>query len=243
MTPLDQRAAACRCEWGISGHDKLAPADVTIIVDVLSFSTCVDVAAARSVAVIPYPWKDASAQEFARKHRAELAGRRGESRYSLSPCSFLNAPAGLRCVLPSPNGAILAIRAATTSAAVLAGCLRNAAAVARGAQRLGNTFNVCPAGERWPDGSLRPAVEDWLGAGAILRHLPGEKSAEALAAIAAFEHAVQPLPEIIARSGSGRELIERGFSRDVELAAAVDISGHVPRYDGTAFVDHQLSAA
>jgi len=243
MTPFDQRVAACRCEWGVAGHDHLAPADVTIVVDVLSFTTCVDVAVARGVAVIPYPWKDVSAEEFARAQGAELAGRRGESRYSLSPCSFLNAPAGLRCVLPSPNGAALALRAATSSGAVLAGCLRNAAAVARGARRLGRTFNVCMAGERWPDGSLRPALEDWLGAGAILRHLPGVKSAEALAAIAAFEHAGQPLTEVIARSGSGRELIERGFSGDVDLAAEVDVSGHLPRYDGTAFVDHPLPAA
>jgi 2-phosphosulfolactate phosphatase len=243
MTPFDQRAAACRCEWGINGHDCLAVADITIIVDVLSFTTCVDVAAAQRVAIIPYAWKDASAQAFARAHRAELAGSRGTSRYSLSPSSFLNAPSGLRCVLPTPNGAVLATRAAATSAVVIAGCLRNAAAVAQAALRLGSTFNVCPAGERWPDGSLRPAIEDWLGAGAILRHLPGEKSPEALAAIAAFECAGNGLTETIARSSSGRELIERGFAGDVELAAALDVSHHVPRYDGTAFADHQESAA
>lgn len=236
MTPFDQRHAACRCEWGAVGFDALAPADVTIVVDVLSFSTCVDVAVSRGVAVLPHPWKDASAQRFAQEHRAELAGARGESAYSLSPGSFLHAPPGLRCVLPSPNGAALTLRAAQTSTIVLAGCLRNAAAIAMAARRMGTTFNVCPAGERWPDRSLRPAIEDWLAAGAILRDLPGERSAEAAAAVAMFERCQDVVAALMAQSASGGELIERGFSSDVELASAVDVSIHVPRFNGLAFV-------
>jgi 2-phosphosulfolactate phosphatase len=94
MTPFDQRTAACRCEWGIVGHDHRAPADVTIIVDVLSFSTCVDVAIGHDVAILPYAGGHASGEVFARDNHAELAGPRGVSRYSLSPASFLNAPRG-----------------------------------------------------------------------------------------------------------------------------------------------------
>ena len=239
MTPSDQHdqhAASCRCEWGLRGIDALAPADVIIIVDVLSFSTCVDVAVGRGAVVLPYAWKDSSANAFAEQQHAELAGPRDSSRYSLSPASFLNAPTGLRCVLPSPNGATLTLRAAATPAIVLAGCLRNAGAVARLAQKRGRTFNVCPAGEQWPDGSLRPAVEDWIGAGAILRQLPGPKSPEADAAIAAFEQQQHALADVIARSSSGRELIERGYPRDVALATALDDSSQAPRFEGVAFV-------
>ncbi len=236
MTPFDQRAASCRCEWGTNGLAALAPADVVIVVDVLSFSTCVDVAVSRGAVVLPYEWKDESAAAFAEQQRAELAGPRSSSRYSLSPASFADAPAGLRCVLPSPNGAALTLRAAATSAVVLAGCLRNARAVAHLAQQLGRTFNVCPAGERWPDGSLRPAQEDWIGAGAILQHLPGPKSPEADAAIAAFENRQHALAETIARSSSGRELIGRGFAQDVELASALDESDQTPKFDGLAFL-------
>lgn len=137
------------------GLDALAPADVTIIVDVLSFSTCVDIATSRGVAVLPYPWKDSAAVAFADANHAELAGARGRGGFSLSPASFLDAAPGLRCVLPSPNGATLAIDAAARSGVVLAGCLRNASAVAETARRLGGTFNICPAGERWADGSMR----------------------------------------------------------------------------------------
>jgi hypothetical protein len=32
-------------------------------------------------------------------------------------------------------------------------------------------------------------------------------------------------------------LVERGFAADVEPAAALDVSHHVPRYDGVAFID------
>src|SRR5688572_1559762 len=234
--PFNQETAACRCEWGVIGHDALAPAVVVIVVDVLSFSTCVDIAVGCGAAIFPYPWRDSSAEEFAAVRQAHLAGHRGESRYSLSPASFIDAPAGLRCVLPSPNGATLALRAAATGAAVLAGCLRNAGAVAKAAQRLGTNFNVCPAGERWPDGSLRPSVEDWLAAGAILRLLPGTKSPEAVAAIAAFESGQHTLRELLNASGSGRELIERGFAIDVDLAAQFDISEHAPRLERDAFI-------
>src|SRR5262245_48902963 len=103
MPYFDQAAAACRCEWGLAGLEALAPADVVIVVDVLSFSTCVDVAVARGVTIFPYRWRDASAESFAASQRAELALPRGKGRYSLSPGSFQGAPAGTRCVLPSPN--------------------------------------------------------------------------------------------------------------------------------------------
>jgi 2-phosphosulfolactate phosphatase len=235
VTPFDQREASCRCEWGARGVEALAPADVTIVVDVLSFSTCVDIALARGVTILPYRLKDTTAAELARDEGAELAGDRRTARYSLSPASFLDAPAGLRCVLPSPNGADVVLRVGPTAGLVLTGCLRNASAIAAAARAAGSTFSVVPAGERWHDGSPRLALEDWLGAGAILRGLPGTRSPEAASAIAAFEDARASLRDALARTGSGRELIERGFEGDVDLAAQLDVSHAVPRFDGRAF--------
>lgn len=77
-----------------------------------------------------------------------------------------------RLVLPSPNGSAIA---SATAGTVVAACLRNATAVARWLGfRLadsGTAVTVIAAGERWPDGSLRPALEDLLGAGALLSAL------------------------------------------------------------------------
>ncbi|MGH7695995.1 MAG: 2-phosphosulfolactate phosphatase, partial [Gemmatimonadaceae bacterium] len=200
-----------------------------IDVDDLSFTTCVDVATGRGAAIMPYAWNDATAVEFAATHSAELALKRGLGRYSLAPASYLDAPSSLRCVLPSPNGAVVTLRAARTPSAVLAGCLRNASAVAAAAERIGTTVNVCPAGERWHDGTLRPALEDWVAAGAILSQLQGSKSPEADAAIAAFGRWRDDLTRCLAECGSGRELLARGHAADIEIAAAYDVSAHVPR--------------
>jgi 2-phosphosulfolactate phosphatase len=235
MTPFGQDAWACRCEWGPAAVEALAPADVTIVVDVFSFTTCVDVAVSRGASILPYAWNDASAAEFARAQQAELAGKRRQARYSLAPESYQDAPEGLRCVLPSPNGAQVTLAAAKTASVVLAGSLRNARAVAEAARGLGSTFNVIPAGERWRDGSLRPALEDWLGAGAILRWLPGSRSPEAESAIALFERHLHTLVETLERCASGRELAERGHLKDKFIAGQLDVSPCVPRFDGVAY--------
>ena len=67
-----------RCEWGEGGVLELSrTSDVVIIVDVLSFSTCVDIATARGATVYPYLWKDERAREFAIAIDAELAAPRG----------------------------------------------------------------------------------------------------------------------------------------------------------------------
>lgn len=224
-----------RCEWGIHGVAQLAPiSDVIIIVDVLSFSTCVEIATERGAVVFPYRWQDETAEVFAASVNAELADRqRNNSKYSLSPQSLANIPEGTRLVLPSPNGATLTLGTGNTP--TLAGCLRNYRAVALAAQKYGKRIAVIPAGERWADGSLRPALEDWLGAGAILSQLQGSVSPEAQVASAAFRHAETDVEWLIKQCGSGQELIARGFEENVGLASALNISDCVPRLVNRAY--------
>ncbi len=234
---FEQQEFDIRCEWGEHGVSVLAPiSDVVIIVDVLSFSTSVDIAVSQGAIVFPYARKDDQAAEFAASVHAELADpKRSQSQFSLSPQSLTHIASGARIVLPSPNGATLTLAAQPTP--VLAGCLRNAPAIARAAMRYGAKIAVIPAGERWfDDYSLRPAYEDLIGAGAIIRHLRGALSPEALSAVAAFQKASPALHEQLRQCSSGKELIERGFAEDVRLATQLDASNFAPTLVGGAFV-------
>ena len=219
-------------EWGIEGKRIFdGRVGAIIIVDVLSFSTCVDIAVARGASVHPFAYGNHNvAEEFAMSLGAEIAGPRGNSgyRYSLSPGSLSTIAAGARLVLPSPNGS--AISATPRSAHVLAGCLRNVSAVAKKATALseGRSIAVIPAGERWADGSLRPAIEDLLGAGAILHALGLPCSPEAEVARLAFLGIRGCLAELVRGSVSGEELIRRGYPGDVDAAIEYDVSAVAP---------------
>lgn len=227
-----------RLEWGREGVALLGTeCAVLVVVDVLSFGTAVDVATGRGATVLPLPWTaapDGRAEEAARRAGAVLAGPRSEPGWSLSPTSLRTVPAGTRLALPSPNGGTLCALAARSGAQVLAGCVRNAAAVARTAQFLarGGPIGLVPAGERWdlPGEPMRPAVEDAIGAGAIAAVLPGAFSPEAEFAVAQFASARRKgLRGSLAASASGRELLADGFGADVALAAEHDASDAAPR--------------
>src|SRR5690606_3971330 len=225
---LDHRV---RLEWGREGAALLtAECAVVIVVDVLSFSTAVDVAAGRGAAVLPLRASDSRRPVPPGVVRA---GPRRSTGPSLSPASLTGLPAGTRLALPSPNGATLCAAVAATGAVLLAGCLRNASAVAAAAEAVGGPIGIVPAGERWPDDTMRVAAEDALGAGAIAAALP-DRSPEAELAVAQFTAARdRGLPAVLAATSSGRELRADGFAADVELAADLDVSAAVPRlHDG-----------
>ncbi|MET7771155.1 2-phosphosulfolactate phosphatase [Nocardia sp. NPDC005366] len=129
-----QRPWGVRIDWGAAGARALGPdSAVVVVVDVLSFTTSVSVAVDAGTRVLPYRWRDRTAEEYAAANHAELAvGRRAVSArqpWSLSPAALRRAPAPERLVLPSPNGS--AISAAVSGIPVVAACLRNASAVAR----------------------------------------------------------------------------------------------------------------
>ncbi len=220
-----------RCEWGRHGVEMLArECAVVVIVDVLSFCTSVDVAVGRGARVLPQRWHNPYAAREAATHGALRAGPRDGDGPSLRPSSLLDLAAGTVLALPSPNGASLCAAAACHDVLVLAGCLRNATAVATAARSAGGPIGVVPAGERWPDDTLRVAAEDALGAGAIIAAL-GDRSLspEAELVAAQFAAAAARLPEVLAGLVSGRELIADGYRVDVDLAAAHDVSPAAPR--------------
>lgn len=210
-------------EWGPNGVDLFAGrVDLVVVVDVLRFTTVVDVAVARGTSVVPAVWAPTGDADYAR----------------LSPSRLLRERPEPRMEVPSPNGSTLTLRAATAGVPVVAGCLRNASAVAswvldQGFGRIG----LVPAGEGWPDGSFRNALEDCLGAAAVAAALDGaNRTAEAESAARMWTAVRKQAPRMLHECRSGQELLGRRLADDIEIAADVDASACVPLLVDGAFV-------
>ena len=241
-----QAAYPVRFEWGPTGATASAQgAAYAVVVDVLSFTTAVCVGVERGIAVHPFAWKDGRAQEYADRIGATLAIGRHEARrlgggLSLSPAGIAAAEGVERLVLPSPNGSSIAaaLDDPVAGPTVVAACLRNRTAVARHLQGEA-AITVVAAGERWPDGSLRPAVEDLWGAGAVLAALVDlgvdGLSPEARVAEAAYRAVEPDLAAAVTACASGRELVDGGFDEDVAIARELDVTDRVPVLAGGAF--------
>lgn len=206
-SPFDQSRYQVRLEWGDDGLARLAASDVVVVVDVLRFSSTVTTRVAAGGAV-PL---DAAAHAV-----------------SLNGTAISRAAAALD---PAPI--------------VLLGCLRNASAVAeaiadeqrrRGAR---TSIALIAGGELVPADAgaaartaRRFAVEDLLGAGAIVDALGvrgiDHTSPEAAAAGEAFRGLRAATRHLLAASGSGQELAERGAHDEVRAAAELDASTSVP---------------
>ncbi|HKU30068.1 2-phosphosulfolactate phosphatase [Arthrobacter sp. NyZ413] len=242
-TVYRQLPFSVRFEWGLDGARAITSgADLAVVVDVFSFTTCVSVAVDRGAVVLPYQWKDAGAENFAIRHGARLARPRGTGGLSLSPSSLRAAATLTRVVLPSPNGSEIAAELAQDVPLVAAVSLRNAAATVDwvlAALPPDAVIAIVAAGEKWLDGSLRPAVEDQIGAGAFIAGLSAAGrdifSPEALMAAAAFNAAEPHLAELLRECSSGRELISAGYAEDVEIAADLDAGSAVALLRDGAF--------
>jgi 2-phosphosulfolactate phosphatase len=227
-----------RLEWGPTGaRAVLEEAATAVVVDVLSFTTAVTIAVERGASVLPYRWRDDSAVAYARARDAVLAQGRREALESgapsLSPAGLVALSGVERLVLPSPNGSTIAHALAGSGATVVAACLRNASVVAEWlAPRAADGVAVIAAGERWPDGSLRPAAEDLWGAGAVLSGMVARGvtalSPEARLAATAYDAVAGDVVAELQACASGVELVEGGFAEDVRLAAELDASPILP---------------
>jgi 2-phosphosulfolactate phosphatase len=92
-----------------------------------------------------------------------------------------------------------------------------------------NDVVLVPAGERWPDGSLRPCLEDLLGAGAVAAALGDDDlSTEGLAAARLWRATPDPAATVRG-STSGRELTTAGWADDVTIAVDLDATDTVAR--------------
>ncbi len=222
------------CDWGVNALVNVPRGAVVVVVDVFSFSSAVTIACGRGARIYPCPWSGERAAALAEAEGARLASKTRETAFSLSPSALRAIPHGTRMVLPSRNGSSIAFAAQEAGFAnIVAGCLRNAAAVARWIGKSPAAVIAC--GERWPDDSLRFAIEDWLAAGAIIARLPHGRSLEAESAVSAFETLRGNVSVALRGSISGRELIDAGWTDDVGMASELDADETVPILDGNAF--------
>lgn len=94
-------------EWGLAGVETMRERiAVLVIVDVLSFSTAVDIAVSQGAVILPFPSGDRiAAQRAATDAAAELGAPRkaGGGQVSLSPRTLAKLAAGTRLMLPSPT--------------------------------------------------------------------------------------------------------------------------------------------
>jgi 2-phosphosulfolactate phosphatase len=140
----------------------------------------------------------------------------------------------------SLNGAAVARAAGDGHGEVVLGSLRNAAAVAQhvlrrqGERGQRTSVAIIAAGERVSreDAAVRFAVEDQLGAGAIIAALGDlgidHCSPDAAVAGEGFRALRGATKHLLTASGSGRELAEAGRRDEVLSAAAVDAASVVP---------------
>lgn len=204
-SPFDQSAYQVRFEWGAQGLQRLAPADVVIVVDVLRFSSTVTDAVASGASV-------------------SLGAARGWSRNGAAVVDTATRGAAERGGVEDAGSA---------EPVVLIGCLRNASAVARTVLEIQDrrqqrtSVSVIAAGELTDAGALRFAVEDQLGAGAIISALSDRgvdhTSPEAAATGETARGLRRAMRHLLTASGSGRELAE-----GLAATARIEASGLVP---------------
>lgn len=248
----------CRLHWGRHGAHRAADrGDILVVVDVLSFTSSVATAIAYDGQIIPCP-DTASALEIAHQKNAIAAVSRRDAvengGFSLSPISYIEMKARKRVAVKSLNGAVCSALAYQLPF-VFAASLLNANAVAESIScLLTNTeynVTVLACGERWEvpdgDGDLRFAIEDYLGAGAVLTGILNtigreNTSPEAIVCAGAFTASKPDITRILWECESGQELRQRGFDEDVRHASQLDMYSAVPILrDGVFVRDESLT--
>ncbi|WP_321422602.1 2-phosphosulfolactate phosphatase [uncultured Methanobacterium sp.] len=200
--------------------------DVAIMVDVLRASTTISVALEKIPNIIP-TLEIEEALALAPKHQAFLAGERGGA--TIEGFDVGNSPIeiqklhGETLIITTSNGTRIL---EGISGRALIGSFINAKAVARKAREIAaDHIEVVMAGVR---GQF--AIEDFLGAGAIISHLQDQELDEkAQAACLAIENH-EMVDRAVKNSRSARNLNKLGFGEDVDFCLQRDKLKIVPEF-------------
>lgn len=187
------------CSWGFKlVEDVMIQYDVCIIVDVLSFSTSLDL----------------------------LINAKENLQNEPPSVDFVHHLTLQNLVIPSPVG--LPFQINLPQKPVLAGCLRNARAVARTAMQLGDKVLVIPVGDKLSEEEFKTCSEDFIAAGAIISYMKGSRSAESNAALDIYNSSKGNIEEMVKLSSSARKMILQGFLAEVEQACQYNKSKNAP---------------
>ncbi len=196
------------CCWGFKLEENVISSyDVCIIVDVLSFSTSLDL----------------------------LLQSKEPAKTIVGASQLLGGISPKKLIIPSPVG--LPQRLKLYKKPVLAGCLRNARAVARMAFQLGNSVLVIPMGDKISNEEFKTCSEDFIAAGAIISYMKGSRSPESKAAQDIYNTSKNDISAMVKLSISARQMMLKGFATEVDAACQFNKSKHVPLLDKGMLVD------
>ena len=196
------------CCWGFKlAEDILIQYDVCIIVDVLFFSTSIDL----------------------------LLDTKENTQNIPVAHHFIQPFSPEKLSIASPVG--LPLQLNLHKKTVLAGCLRNARAVAKAAMQLGNTVLVIPVGDKLSDEDFKTCSEDFIAAGAIVSYLKGDRTAESNAALDIYNSSKGNIEEMVKLSSSARQMMMNGSLPEVELACQFNKSKNVPLLEEGAWLN------
>jgi 2-phosphosulfolactate phosphatase len=232
-------------DWGLDGVKfAVKNGDIIVIVDTIRFSSTVITAIANGFVI--YPISDMeNGKTLASSIGAELAGKTGHSKFSLSPLSFSKERnnKNKKVVLYSPNGAACSKFVRGSKYAFL-GSFLNAKAVGEKITEIALKTNcdvtIIAAGEQRAiksgeiieyvkkDSHFVFAVEDYLGCGAIISYISLPKNSESLVCQEAFKSCKNIIAELLHGSFSGKYRAQTNTSNDVDYCAQLNYYGVIP---------------
>ncbi len=232
-------------DWSIEGLKyALRQGHIAVIVDTLRFSTATITAVNYGFTIYPVSCRKKGIM-LAKKLGAHVAGRPGTSRYSISPRCYVNNrhDQNKKVVLFSPNGATCSEVVKKGQLALIGGLL-NARAIARflnqKSRELGKNVTIIAAGEqRAFDSGNRItydiksgyrvfAIEDYIGAGAIIEECGLSKTIEAKLCVQTFLSVQNRLKFFLKGSFSGRYLLRHRLKKDIDHAVKLNRYNVVP---------------
>jgi len=205
---------------------------ICVVIDVLRASTTIVTALANGCSGILPAETPEEARKIAAAKTCLLGGERNGLKiegfdFGNSPLEYVSSEILGRFIVFTTTNGTRAVRACAQAPCLLVASFLNASAVTAvlDSMQERDILLVC-AGTQG-----EPSIEDTVCAGMLLDMLQGKYSSAAQEAIKHWRTARNDLVSMMKKDSThGRKLVELGFERDIEFAAAIDKFAVVPVY-------------